>query len=73
MVLVLKHPIKRGEKYREKQYFLVNKVSVMGYVGKLLFRLKNSTLNVPYSPFMKENLCPMKEFDISAVIEYLFL
>jgi hypothetical protein len=55
MVLVLQHPIKRGEEYREKQYFLVKKVLVMGCVGKPFFRiLKNSTCNVPYSVFIKE-------------------
>jgi hypothetical protein len=56
MLLVLQHPIKRGEKYREKQYFLVNKVPVMGYVGKLFFRLKNGIRNAPYRAFMKEKL-----------------
>jgi hypothetical protein len=62
MLLVLQHPIKRGEKYREKQYFLVNKVSLMGYVGKLFSCLgkKNIALNVRYSVFMKENLYLIK-------------
>jgi len=38
---------KRGEEYREKKYFLVKKVLVMGFVGKPFFRiLKNITRNV---------------------------
>jgi len=38
---------KRGEEYREKSYFLVKKVLVMGCVGKAFFRiLKNITRSV---------------------------
>jgi hypothetical protein len=47
-VFVLQHPIKGGEEYGEKQYFLVKKLLVMGRVGKPFFRvLKKSTRNVP--------------------------
>jgi hypothetical protein len=47
MVLGTAASNKRGEEYREKQYFLVKKVLVMGYVGKPFFRiLKNIACNV---------------------------